>query len=87
MYRTKRTRITAETREITRVRQVPRPLTAAFCTRCQEEIFWLDVERTIKKTGLSAREIFRLVEDDRLHFRETPNGNLLICPNSLFSAF
>ena len=77
--------ITAEKNETYIIRQKPRGPVRAWCGSCGEEIECLTVEQTVMLTGLSAREVFRLVEAEGIHFSETDAGNLFICPNSVSS--
>ena len=57
----------------------------ATCPRCKEGVEWLSALEATALSGLSEREIFRLVERDRIHFLETELELLLICPRSLES--
>jgi hypothetical protein len=45
----------------------------------------MSLAETASLNGLRAREIFRLVESGEIHFRETLEGLLFICPNSFLS--
>ena len=56
-----------------------------WCVGCAEEIECLTVEQALMLTDLSAREVFRLAEAKGIHFCETDEGHLLICPNSVAS--
>jgi excisionase family DNA binding protein len=40
-------------------------------------------EEAAARTGVSLRAIYRLVEAHKLHFIETPEGLVLICPSSV----
>jgi hypothetical protein len=75
--------ITAEKSETFIIRQEPRGQVRAWCGACGEEIECLTVEQAVTLTGLSAREIFRLVEAEGIHSCETAAGHLLVCPNSV----
>ena len=77
--------ITAEKHETFIIRQEPRGEVRAWCGACGEEIECLTVDQTVTLTGLSAREVFRLVEADGIHFSETAGGSLFICPRSVSS--
>lgn len=87
-YRRRRNRrgkqivITAEKSETLIIRQQPRGSLRAWCGRCSAEIECLSVEQAVVLTGLSARDVFRLVETEGIHFCETADGNLFICPKS-----
>ena len=53
-----------------------------FCPICQFEQTFVSTEQATFLTKLTARQIFRLVELDAIHFFETPEGFLFICENS-----
>jgi hypothetical protein len=55
----------------------------ARCAECRAEVSWLTPNQVAALTGLTLREIFRRIESHTLHFDETPQGLLHICPNSL----
>jgi len=40
-------------------------------------------DEAVMLAHVSARTIYRWVEAEQLHFTETPEGCLLVCPNSL----
>lgn len=54
-----------------------------FCPICQFEQVFVSTEQATFLTDLSARQIFRLVEIDAVHFFETDEGFLFICQSSL----
>ena len=54
-----------------------------FCPLCQVEQVFVSTEQATFLTDLSARQIFRLVEINALHFFETAEGFLFICESSL----
>lgn len=53
------------------------------CDECQKEVSWLTPTQAVTITGLTLREIFRRIESHTLHFDETPQGLLHICPRSV----
>jgi hypothetical protein len=55
----------------------------ARCAECREEVSWLTPNQVVALTGLTLREIFRRIESNALHFDETPQGLLHICPRSV----
>ena len=75
--------ISAEKSETYTVRQEPPQTFQWCCERCEQRVRRLTVDQTVTVTGLSARTIFRLVEGGELHFFETAEGHLLLCPNSV----
>jgi len=78
----KRREVTIETERILFVNHRRRsPI--FWCDRCAREVLMLTVDEAAVMSRATARMIFKLVEADRLHFTETPEGRLLICFNSL----
>ena len=56
----------------------------AIQTRCRACRGWMmTVQGAVVATGASSREIHRRVEAGAVHFAETVEGLLLVCPNSL----
>jgi hypothetical protein len=78
----KRTIVNFETREFLLVHKM-KDEAVSLCAECNAETVWLTPEQAVIVTGLNAREIFRRVESGRLHFKETAEGFLFICPQSL----
>jgi len=58
-------------------------LSRVVCDLCEGKIPMLIVAEAAQFVGTTSRQIFRLVENGQLHFRETPDGLLLICFDSL----
>jgi hypothetical protein len=79
----RRTEITIKTDRLLIFRQSNRHPALARCARCGTETPMLTVDEATTLSRLSARTIFRLVEAEQVHFTETPDGRLLICPDSL----
>ena len=78
----KRTLITVETDRVILVgARKASPL--IWCVDCAKQVRMVTVDEAAKITRTSSRTIFQWAEADRLHFTETPDGRLLICPNSL----
>lgn len=77
----RRTRITVETERVLIVRR--RGIEQqGWCEGCGEQVSLVTPEPAATVTGVSVRTICRMVESNKLHFSETPNGALLICLNS-----
>jgi len=53
-----------------------------FCERCAAESEFLTLDDAVLFSGLTTREIVRLVEAGEIHFAETVGGHLFICSNS-----
>lgn len=55
----------------------------SWCAACAAETRMVSADQAAAVARVSSRMIYRMVEDDRLHFTETPEGRLFICLNSL----
>jgi len=87
MRRSKQTSIRNETKEIWIIRRNEvTGIAAVWCEDCKAEVQCLSLLETAGFEGLRESEIFRLVEAGDVHVRETSEGLLLICLNSLLSA-
>lgn len=84
--RKEKTVITVETFRRTVVR-FPRREIFAFCEGCRREVLMLAPDEARRFRQTTTREIFRLIEADKLHFLETESGALLICRESLEQDF
>ena len=54
-----------------------------FCQNCQARVPFLTVDEAALIRQTTARQIFRLVEKQTIHFEEIENGSLLVCFASL----
>ncbi|HEU4391484.1 MAG TPA: hypothetical protein VFV34_27085 [Blastocatellia bacterium] len=54
-----------------------------WCPECGEGARMVTVDEAAAITQMSARTIYRRVEQGQTHFSETANGQLFICLNSL----
>ena len=78
----KRTKIIIETdRELVVSRRLETYV--AWCENCAGMVTMVTVDEAAVLASASSRSIFRQVENGKLHFTETPEGQLFICPNSL----
>lgn len=84
MKNTRRTKITAETYELTVIR-VKKNQTAAdsYCAVCRKRAEHLTVAQTVTVLALSEREIYCLAANGRIHSRVNSAGTLLLCGHSL----
>lgn len=78
----RRVEITVETERVLLVRGRSVSYTA-WCPGCDARVRMVTAVEAARLSGSSAREIFRRVERGALHFAETPDGELLVCPDSL----
>ena len=76
-----RTEITVETDKWVVVKR--RKRTAAWCAACLRDVEMLNVDDAALFARVNSRTIFHWAESGTVHSSETPEGLLLICPNSL----
>ena len=81
MNKRKRTEITVETRLLV-LRSAPHHARLS-CAICPAPTPLVAPDEAAVLAGVSTRTIYRWVEAEQLHFTETPEGKLLVCPNSL----
>jgi excisionase family DNA binding protein len=81
----KRTEITVETHRVQVIRRSGR-VERAWCEACAGEVRMVTPEEAAAVTGVSTRTIYRRVEDNQLHFTETPEGRLRVCFKSMANA-
>jgi hypothetical protein len=74
-----RTEITLETE---RWIVVSRPGKRRWCPACAIDVEMITIDDAALVAEVSSRTIFRWVESGVLHASETPQGLLLVCPNS-----
>jgi hypothetical protein len=77
----RKTEITIKTDRLVIVRWRQSPDKAAWCEGCAAWVRMLTVDESAALSSVSPRVIYRLVESNQLHFKETAAGQLLICPN------
>lgn len=75
-----RAEITFETEETIVLREGSRVQTE-FCSGCGESVLMAPPQTTAALSNLTEREIFRLVEGNKIHFSES--GHILICLRSI----
>ena len=80
--RTRRIEITVETYEILMVKQDTGDK-LVWCAICKETVPALPPEAAAVAVANNPRAIYRWVESGRVHFSESPEGQLLICLKSL----
>ena len=83
MRRRRRAAITIETDEVVVVRRVGGAPVLTPCFGCGKRVAMVGVDAAAKMAGVSVRTICRWVEAEKVHFRETPGGQLLVCADSL----
>jgi len=53
------------------------------CQQCQGDTVMITPEEAKELAKTSAREIYRWVETGQIHYTESPDGSLLVCPDSI----
>ncbi|MEW6127479.1 MAG: hypothetical protein AB1757_10625 [Acidobacteriota bacterium] len=82
MVKRKTTRITVTKEEVWVLRQ-PTGKCQLWCEECAGEVEMVAAEKAAAIIKVSARALYRAVENQQLHFKETTDGRLLVCLNSL----
>jgi hypothetical protein len=78
----KRTEITIETRRVLVVRR--RQFLRGWCQACLAEVQMITPNEAATLASVSARTIYRWIEEARLHFSEEErDGTLLVCADSV----
>ena len=54
-----------------------------WCADCGEQVSMLTPDQAATMANVSSRTIYRRVEAGEMHYTETAEGFLLICPNSI----
>ncbi|HEX6716797.1 MAG TPA: hypothetical protein VF088_06780 [Pyrinomonadaceae bacterium] len=75
-----RTEITVE---MDRLVVIQRSRRTAWCSSCSRCVEMLNVDDAAIFARVNSRTIFRWAESGVVHSSETPEGLLLICPNSI----
>ena len=78
----RRIEITEETIEILILKKSGRSR-PNWCAGCSGQVEMITPEQAMLVAGVNSRTIYRWVEAGHVHYSETPEGLLFICPNSL----
>ena len=54
-----------------------------WCDSCHRHLDMMTTDQAALMAGVTSRTIFRWADSGQLHSTESPEGLLLICPNSL----
>ena len=84
MSKSRITEIAIETEETLTVR-IHRTV-QTLCHACGAEVAMVRPETAARLTGLRPREIYRRVEAGTVHFRESADGNVYVCLDSIASS-
>ena len=86
MKKTRRTERTIEIHEFYAIRTASGAL-PALCGDCpQGDAIMLTPDHAALLSHVPTRTIYRLVEAGSIHYREMPNGSLIVCVRSLVAA-
>ena len=86
MKKTRRTEKTVEIHEIYAIRTASGSL-PALCAECSTgDAIMLAADHAALLSHVPTRMIYRLVETGSIHYRETPNGSLVVCVRTLVAA-
>ena len=81
----RRIEINIETRRVWLVGSTRRR-TGFFCEGCNERVEMVSADEAAVIARVTPRRIYRWIEAGEIHFEETSEGLMLICPNSLRGA-
>ena len=82
MRRTRRIEVTVETDEIAIIRG-SQDKVLILCPECADAVVMITPDQAAVMACTNTREIYRRVEEGRVHSVETPEGFLLVCPGSV----
>lgn len=54
-----------------------------WCDHCAPSVPLLTPEEAASLSGLSVRDVYRLVETGAIHFQEAPDGRMFVCLDSI----
>ncbi|MBI1763673.1 MAG: helix-turn-helix domain-containing protein [Acidobacteria bacterium] len=80
MNRTRRIEITVERRRL--VWPNATPPAPVFCPSCPAPVVLLTPEEAAALAGVSVRAVYRWVETGQMHYLETSDNQLFVCPSS-----
>jgi len=78
----RRVEITYE-REVLSVLHQPAQEFTGLCLECGREVLKLTAEGAAAASGTTPREIYRWLDEHKLHFDESPTGQVFVCFDSL----
>lgn len=81
----RRVEITVE-REVLSVVYQPAPNITGRCEQCGKDVLLLSADAAAATRNISPREIYRWIDENKVHFQESPTGTVFICSESLKTA-
>ena len=82
MKKTRRMMTTLVHHEVLTVRSSVLPV-RALCPLCSDRVVLIALDEAVKLSGVSSRTIHKRIEKDGIHFMETADGLVQICPVSI----
>jgi len=83
MKRKRITRTTLKEHEVIVVKSLRRLPALPRCQRCPQQVSLITLVDAVILVGLNSRVIHQWIESERIHFAETQQGMVLVCPASL----
>jgi hypothetical protein len=84
--RIRRTEITVETDEIVIIRSTQSGR-LILCPECAVPVVMITPEQAAAIACTNIRVIYRLADEGRVHYAETAEASLMVCPRSVSGAF
>ena len=53
-----------------------------YCEKCGTKVVMLPIETAAVVTGATPRMLYRWIDEEKLHFIESPDGMVLLCAES-----
>lgn len=78
----RRVEITVE-REVVSVVYQPAANITGRCEQCGKDVLLMSADAAAAARNISTREIYRWLDENKLHFQESPAGTVSICSESL----
>src|SRR6185503_9310215 len=54
-------------------------LVSAWCAKCRQRVSMASADEAARRARVGTRTMFRLIEAEKVHFKETTDGRLLVC--------
>ena len=86
MRRIRRTEITVETDEIVIIRSTQSDR-LILCPECAMPVVMITPEQAAALACTNIRTIYRLADEGRVHYAETAETSLMVCPKSVSGRF
>jgi hypothetical protein len=78
----RRVEITVEREIVSVLHQMP-PGFTSLCIKCERDVLKLTPESAAAASGTTPREIYRWLDERKLHFEELADGQVFVCAESL----